>query len=316
MQMLSKFGCTLRGQARVRVLPPDFTIRITGTECYSNTKTLVKFRICMNNGYDSVFKGIPVSFYDTDPTTGRLAPLDSTFYTPMLKAGACDSFFAIVNTPKNDFIFAAVNDLGRGSFPDRAFPETDLTNNTDRAVAERFRIRINPSDTSIYRNTTIQLRAVATGGTLVNFQWSPTNHLSCTNCLDPVARVPYSQLYVISGRNQNTCTASDTADIKTFSDGLVNIPNAFTPNNDGKNDVFYVLGSRDIELVKDFSVFDRFGSRVFQSKNVPANNPVYGWKGVSPSGAKMNTGTYVYMVSILFKDGREQVFKGTITLIR
>ena len=316
MQMLSKFGCTLRGEARVRVLPPDFTIRITGTECFSNTKTLVKFRICMNNGYDSVFKGIPVSFYDTDPSVGRPARLDSTFFTPLLKAGACDSFFAIVNTPKTDFIFAAVNDLGRGVFPDRLFPETDLTNNTDRAFTEKFRIRITPSDTSIYRNTSIQLRAVATGGTLINYQWSPASHLSCTNCLDPVARVPHSQLYIISGRNQNTCTASDTANVKTVSEGLVNIPNAFTPNNDSKNDVFYILGSTEIDLVKDFSIFDRYGTKVFQVKNVPANNPVYGWKGTSANGGKMNTGTYVYMVNILFKDGREQLFKGTVTLIR
>ncbi len=316
MQMQSTFGCTLKGEAKVRVLPPDFTIRITGTECFSNTKTLVRFRICMNNGYDSVFKGIAVNFYDSDPYSGRPAPLDSTFYTPKISAGVCDSFVAIVNTPKSDLIFAAVNDRGRGSFPDQGYPETDPNNNADRTIAEKFRIRISPSDTSVYRNSTVQLKAVSSGGTLTAFQWSPVGDLSCTNCLNPVARVPYSQLYVITGRNQNTCTASDTADIKTFSDGPVNIPNAFTPNNDGRNDVFYILGSVDIEMVKNLSVFDRFGKKIFEAKNTPANNPAYGWKGVAASGATLNTGSYVYSVSILFKDGREEVFKGTITLIR
>jgi hypothetical protein len=61
------------------------------------------------------------------------------------------------------------------------------------------------------------------------------------------------------GRNRNTCTASNTADIKIFTDGLVSIPNSFTPNN-GKNDVFYIPGSTLIQLVKDFSVYDRYVS--------------------------------------------------------
>jgi gliding motility-associated-like protein len=316
MGMLSQYGCQIKGEAKVKILPPDFTISITGTECYTNTKTLVKFRICMNNGYDSVFRNIPVNFYDTDPYSGRPSPLDSTFFTPETRPGACDSFFAVINSPKGDMLYAAVNDKGRGSFPDQGYNETDNTNNTDQTVVEKFKVSLAPPDTTVYRNTTVQIIATATGGRITSYTWSPSGTLSCINCLDPVVRAPYSQLIIFSAKNQNSCTSSDTADIRTYSDGPVNIPNAFTPNGDGKNDVFYILGSRDIEVLKDFAVYDRYGQKVFQVRNAPPNDPVYGWRGLSKSGTMLPQGTYAYSVMIVFKDDREQLFKGTITLIR
>jgi gliding motility-associated-like protein len=270
----------------------------------------------MNNGYDSVFRNIPVNFYDADPYSGRPAPLDSTFYTPDIRPGACDSFFAVINSPGGDILYAGVNDKGRGSFPDQGFAETDTKNNTDQARVEKFIVSVKPQDTVVYRNTTVQLRARATDGRIASYTWSPSGTLSCINCLDPVARAPYSQLIIFNAKNQNACTSSDTADVKTYSDGPVNIPNAFTPNGDGKNDVFYILGSRDIQSLKDFAVYDRYGQKIFQVRNVPPNDPVYGWRGLSGSGTALPQGTYAYSVMIVFKDGREQLFKGTITMIR
>jgi gliding motility-associated-like protein len=316
MQMTSLYGCSIQGEAKVRILPPDFTIKITGTECYSNTKTLVKYRICMNNGYDTVFRNIPVSFYATDPNAGSASPLDSVFYTPGPRPGACDSFISIVNTPPGEFIYAAVNDKGGAGFPSQVYPETNPANNTDGNKFERFVVRLTPDDSTVYRNSSLQLKASATGGKITSYTWSPTVSLSCVNCLDPVVRAPYSQDIIFTARNQNTCTSADTAFIKTYSEGPVNIPNAFTPNGDGKNDVFYIIGSKDIQALKDFAVYDRYGQRIFQVKNVPANNPVYGWRGRSGSGTDLPQGTYAYAVTVVFSDGSEQLFKGTITLLR
>lgn len=270
----------------------------------------------MNNGYDSVWGRIPVTFYGSDPYSGSGSPVDSTFFTVGPSATSCDSFLAIVNTPPGELIYAAVNDKGAGIFPNQAYPETDPKNNTDWTRFEKFRVFVTPSDSFVYRNNTIQLKASATGGTINYYAWTPTATLSCINCLDPIVRAPYSQEIIFTARNQNTCTSSDTAFIKTYSDGPVNIPNAFTPNNDGKNDVFYIIGSRDIQLVKDFSVYDRYGQRIFQARNVPPNDPVYGWRGRSSSGTELPQGSYVYSVVVVFRDGREQLFKGTITLIR
>ena len=103
--------------------------------------------------------------------------------------------------------------------------------------------------------------------------------------------------------------------VRTYTDGRVNIPNAFTPNGDGKNDVFYILGSQDIALVSEFSVYDRYGEKVFGVTGAPANNPVFGWDG-KVHGKTGASDTYVYAITILFRDNTRQFFKGTITLIR
>ena len=144
--------------------------------------------------------------------------------------------------------------------------------------------------------------------------WSPSAYLSCTDCLDPIANPPFSQQYIVSIKNEYGCIASDTSMIRTFTEGRVNIPNAFTPNGDGKNDVFYVIGNQEISLISEFSIYDRYGQKVFGLREIPANNPVFGWNG-KVNGKTGAMGTYVYAISILFKDGTRQLFKGTITLI-
>jgi len=75
------------------------------------------------------------------------------------------------------------------------------------------------------------------------------------------------------------------------------VPNSFTPNGDGKNDVFYVVGENisfeDFEL----AIYDRWGKEVFFTKN-----PLSGWDGyVIKSGQRASTGTYVYLLR--YKDG-------------
>jgi len=316
VEMVNKYGCLIRGEAMVRPLPPDFRVEILGTECYTNTQTMVRFRICMDNGYDSLFTRIPVSFYESDPYAGGARRIDTTYYTPSRIAGSCAEFSTVMSTPRSGEIFAAVNDKGGGVFPDREYPESNDDNNVASAVAERFEVALSPGDTTVNRTSTISLRAATVAGSIGTYTWAPDDLLSCVNCLDPTIRVPYSMKIVFSARNQFGCTSVDTTDIKTFSAGPVNIPNAFTPNGDGKNDVFYIIGSRDIEIVKDFAIFNRFGQKVFQVRNVPPNDPAYGWRGIAGDGKVMSTSTFVYAVLVRFKDGTEQLYKGTITVIR
>ncbi|MNR01460.1 hypothetical protein D3C85_1172650 [compost metagenome] len=88
----------------------------------------------------------------------------------------------------------------------------------------------------------------------------------------------------------------------------VYIPNAFTPNNDGKNDVFLIYGNT-IASAK-MSIYTQWGQLIFQSDNV-AN----GWDGTF-KGVNQPTGVYVYMVEVTFTDGTSTLKKGTVTLIR
>jgi gliding motility-associated-like protein len=93
------------------------------------------------------------------------------------------------------------------------------------------------------------------------------------------------------------------------------IPNAFTPNGDGKNDVFYIMGGPPGSIIRDFAIFNRWGQRIFQVHDVAPGDPNYGWKG-DYRGALCPPGTYVYMVRMVFSDGKSQVINGTVILVR
>jgi gliding motility-associated-like protein len=315
VSMLNRWGCTIRGEATVRMLAPDLTVELVRMACYSATTSRVWFRLCMNNNYDSVWRNIPVSFYDRDPAPGGAQKLGTTFITPAAQAGSCADFNLIIPTPASGIIWAGVNDLGGGVFPNRAVEETNYRNNTASTPVVPFRVIALPSDTAIYRNATVQLRSSASGGQLSRYNWDPPQYLSCSNCLDPIARVPYTNSFILTGQNEYECVSSDTVHIRMFTDGPVNIPNAFTPNADGLNDVFFIMASRDVELLKEFSIYDRFGQRVFQQRGVPPNDPRYGWNG-SSRGESGGNNTFVYNVIVRFRDGREQQFRGTVTVIR
>ncbi|MFW0715722.1 putative Ig domain-containing protein [Pedobacter sp. N23S346] len=86
------------------------------------------------------------------------------------------------------------------------------------------------------------------------------------------------------------------------------IPNAFTPNNDGKNDIFLIYGNTIASA--RMTVLTQWGQLIFQSDNV-AN----GWDGTF-KGVNQPVGVYVYMVDVQFNDGTSTMKKGTITLIR
>jgi gliding motility-associated-like protein len=86
------------------------------------------------------------------------------------------------------------------------------------------------------------------------------------------------------------------------------IPNAFTPNNDGKNDVWKVYGSSIREL--EIKIFSQWGQVVFSSKD-----PQGSWDGFY-GGKPAPVGPYVYVVKVVFTDGKSLTRKGTVSLIR
>ncbi|WBM73112.1 gliding motility-associated C-terminal domain-containing protein [Saprospira grandis] len=97
------------------------------------------------------------------------------------------------------------------------------------------------------------------------------------------------------------------------------VPNAFTPNGDGSNDVFTVYGSVDIERIDKFMVFDRWGELVYEATDFAPNDPSAGWDGTF-RGKLMDPAVFVYYVEFTTVDGKTaedgNVRKGDVTLLR
>ena len=93
------------------------------------------------------------------------------------------------------------------------------------------------------------------------------------------------------------------------------IPSAFTPNDDGINDIFTLMGGDGLLWIKQMTVFNRWGKVVFQGNDFKGNDPNLGWNGWSPKGPEAE-GVYVFTASLIYDDGQARTVSGSITLLR
>ena len=145
-----------------------------------------------------------------------------------------------------------------------------------------------------------------------NYLWSPSNLVVNANTLSTeTIELEATTLFTFSVTD-GICTKSDTVLIKTYEfqcdDPYLFVPNAFTPNGDGENDVLLVRGPAIAEMV--FRIYDRWGVLVFESFERP-----FGWDGTY-KGKMMNPDVYDYYLKVTCIDDVESIIKGNFTLIR
>jgi gliding motility-associated-like protein len=147
------------------------------------------------------------------------------------------------------------------------------------------------------------LMATNSGGNIVN-SWSPPDYLNNNTILNPVTSAPQDMFYTITGTSEFGCTSQDQVFVKVV-DGIF-VPNAFTPNNDGKNDS-WTIPYLSPGLNARVNVYNRNGELIYQ-----ASGTIVNWDGTY-KGIPQPTGTYVYWIN--FNDGSPDM-KGTLNLIR
>lgn len=152
-------------------------------------------------------------------------------------------------------------------------------------------------------------------GEIVNYNWSPDLRLSCIDCPNPYANPVKTQSYRVTVTDRYGCVATDNITIFVVcADKNLFLPNTFSPNNDGTNDVFYPRGS-GLFNVKALRIFNRWGEMVYERANFTANNASLGWDGTF-KGQKAPQDTYIYTVEIVCENSEVNSFKGNVTLIR
>lgn len=159
------------------------------------------------------------------------------------------------------------------------------------------------------------LNSTVTNGPVTAWLWNPSTNLSCNTCPEPVAEIKWDITYRAVVTNSWGCTSSDTLVIKTRCDNsTVFIPNAFTPNGDGVNDVFMVQ-AKNIYVVKSLKVYNRWGVVVFEKTNFSPNNPALGWDG-RIGGVAAPPGVFVYTAEVQCGNGTVSFMKGNVTLLK
>ncbi|MDW8273399.1 MAG: gliding motility-associated C-terminal domain-containing protein, partial [Chitinophagales bacterium] len=165
-----------------------------------------------------------------------------------------------------------------------------------------------PADTTIYENNAVQLIPKITGLDNGTFLWEPEVALSCTNCKSPVAKPEDSITYVLTYTDPKGCTDTAATTIYVLTGAKIYMPNAFTPNGDGNNDILLPrsIGVKEIE----WNIYNRWGEKIFETKDINV-----GWDGTY-KGAEQPIGVYVYTMKVGFKNNTSAEYKGSVTLIR
>ena len=171
------------------------------------------------------------------------------------------------------------------------------------------------ADITTFAGTPVSLQATGSDD-ITTWQWLPKNNLSCDTCASSILTPHADGQYILQATNGSGCVAYDTLLVTILCKlSLVQIPSAFTPNGDGKNDFFSIRG-RGIREVKHFAVFDRLGEQLFEQNKLQVGESfANGWDGLYKN-KPMPPGTYVFIADLICDTGELFRYKGTVVLIR
>ncbi len=170
-------------------------------------------------------------------------------------------------------------------------------------------IEVAPPIDTILRGDSVQL--TATFGPNFSYNWNPSNSLDNPTGHDPIASPEKTTGYTLQVVDGNGCIIERQLLIVVLTlceEPFIFIPTGFTPNGDGKNDVFKVFGNDLTEA--NIIVYDRWGEQVFES-----NDPSIGWDGTY-NGKQLPPDVYGFYAIVKCEDGQSFAKKGNVTLIR
>lgn len=274
LETIDANGCYLRDSATIIVMP------------FVGNVVPEKTSICLDDPFTiKATGGAQYSWYDNPGLTGTPSTLN---------CNTCSDPQALPPLGVNNYYVVITNSDG--------CTDTLISQLT---VNPKPTIKSYPADTTIKYGSSVQLNAY--GGTF--YTWTPTGTLSDGFSGSPVATPKETTAYVVTGANEFGCLAMDTSLVRVDFRSPVVIPNAFSPNGDGLNDVFGVQNLKFQRLL-EFRVFDRWGKQVFETTNVAK-----GWDGTL-NGKALNQDVYYYIIRLGYADDYTETFRGDVTLIR
>lgn len=234
------------------------------------------------------FVAIGASTYQWDPPTGLSDPTSSQPYAyPMLTQH-----------------YTLVSRLA-GCIPDTDYVELIVhpTPTVDAGTGQ-----------TMIAGNTIHLEATGTG-IITEWLWSPSEGIWAPLQPSTDAAPKRTTLYTIKATTEFGCFATDTVRIVVLCDNSqVYLPNTFTPDGNGVNDVFYPRG-KGIANIDHFRIYDRWGELVFERANIAVDDKNNGWHG-DKGGKALSPDIYVYMVEATCDTGEPIKWQGDVMLLR
>ena len=276
-----------------------YTVVGTSTEGCSNSDNIrvtVQYPFVMNSSIgDTLCKGSSLKLfasgahtYDWSPSTGLNS---TTSATPTA-------------TPLITTVYRVIGKDDKNCFTDTAFVPVIVYKIPTVEAGE---------------NKTINVGQVldlvpAISADVIDVRWSPTGSIF-RNSFPAISIKPKeTTTFTVEVKNEGGCIASDNVTVYVLCDDAnVFIPNTFSPNADGSNDVFYPRG-KGLFRIKSARVFNRWGEAVYERSEFAPNDASAGWDGTY-KGRKLNADVFIYVIEVLCDNNTVLVYKGNIALI-
>ncbi|MEY2916952.1 MAG: hypothetical protein RIS73_666 [Bacteroidota bacterium] len=179
-------------------------------------------------------------------------------------------------------------------------------------VTDNITVTVRPPVVAFAGNDTIAVYGMphqlfGSGGN--NYLWSPAAKLNSPFIQNPLATLYNDAHFTVAVSNDIGCSNTDEVFIKVYRGPAYYIPNAFTPNADGLNDIFKPVAV-GISITHYFRVFNRYGEIIFETTQLQK-----GWDGTY-KGKNADAGNYIWMISGIDKDGKAMEIKGSVLLVK
>ena len=152
-------------------------------------------------------------------------------------------------------------------------------------------------DTTIRLGDQLILQARIDGLAPAETYWFPPEEVNCSTCPSISTYPSENIIYIVEAYDENNCMFYDSIEIEVLIPGKFYVPTAFSPNNDGINDLFYVHSSIENNATYSIKIFNRWGGKVFERKDVSVNDQFSGWDGWYKN-KPMDSALFVYEIEL------------------
>lgn len=273
---MSNPGCSVIDSVTVRLTSAGLDLTGSGPICENEDFTVVATN---NSGLGYTYSWRPASLIET-----QLSP---------------SSVAAVTTQPA--YLFVDVTASNGCSFTDSILIEVSPVNS--------LFVEASASDTVVLAGTQINLFAQPNGS--FSYEWTPAAGLGNPNGQQTSAMISQTTTFIVEVTD-GTCTAIDSVTVLCVTSECkppyVYVPNAFSPNEKGKNEIFYVRGPQIESML--FRIYNRWGELVFES-----TDPQVGWDGTFKS-KKLDPDVFDYYLEVVCIGGNSEIMKGNITLLK
>ncbi|NOT36756.1 MAG: T9SS type B sorting domain-containing protein [Saprospiraceae bacterium] len=147
-----------------------------------------------------------------------------------------------------------------------------------------------------------------------SYNWVPNSLFDCPTCEMPNANIKTDTTIFLIVQDENSCSTTDTLQIRIKKQSDVFAPNSFSPNGDGINDQFYLMGDENA-VIQYLRIYDRWGNLVFEKLSPKVNQVFEGWNGTYKN-EPVNPSVFIFSYALVLLDGSTEIRFGDLTLIK